>query len=83
MAPVSALLHRLVFPALAAAIKADGIVWIAWPKRAAKMDTDLSDNIVRDIGLDAGLVDVKVCAIDHTWSGLKFVHRLKDRAALT
>lgn len=70
------------FPALAGAIKTDGMVWIAWPKRAAKMDTDLSDNVVREIGLAAGLVDVKVCAIDDIWSGLKFVYRVADRNAL-
>ena len=49
------------------------------PKRAAKMDTDLTEDRVRAFGLAAGLVDVKVCAISDVWSGLKFVRRLKDR----
>jgi hypothetical protein len=56
-----------------------GMVWVCWPKKAAKVPTDLDDNVVRSIGLDAGVVDVKVCAIDETWSALKFVRRLADR----
>ncbi|MDB4949748.1 MAG: hypothetical protein JWM27_2397 [Gemmatimonadetes bacterium] len=56
-----------------------GSLWIAWPKRASGMPTDVSENVVRDVGLACGMVDVKVCAIDETWSGLKFVYRLKDR----
>ena len=56
-----------------------GTLWISWPKGAAKMETDLNENIVREIGLKNGLVDVKVCAVDEVWSGLKFVYRLKDR----
>jgi hypothetical protein len=56
-----------------------GALWIAWPKRAAKTGTDLDENIVRDYGLANGRVDVKVCAVDETWSGLKFVIRLADR----
>jgi hypothetical protein len=57
-----------------------GALWIAWPKRASGMPTDLDENVVRDAGLGAGLVDVKVIAIDATWSGLKFVRRLRDRS---
>jgi hypothetical protein len=57
----------------------DGMIWIAWPKKASDVKTELNENIVRRTGLDAGLVDVKVCAIDATWSGLKFVRRLRDR----
>ena len=57
-----------------------GMIWVCWPKKAAKVDTDIDENVVRDIGLAAGVVDVKVCAIDDVWSGLKFVRRLKDRA---
>jgi hypothetical protein len=57
-----------------------GALWIAWPKRASRVPTDVSENGVRDVGLACGMVDVKVCAIDDTWSGLKFVYRLKDRA---
>jgi hypothetical protein len=56
-----------------------GMIWVCWPKRAAKVETDIDENVVRRIGLDAGMVDVKVCAIDETWSGLKFVRRLADR----
>jgi hypothetical protein len=56
-----------------------GALWLAWPKKSSGMKTDVDENVVRDIGLDAGLVDVKVCAIDETWSGLKFVRRLSDR----
>ena len=56
-----------------------GMLWICWPKRASGIETDLNDNIVREVGLGAGLVDVKVCAVDAVWSGLKFVYRLRDR----
>lgn len=61
------------------AIVADGALWIAWPKRSSGVTTDLDGNVVRAFGLDHGLVDVKVCAIDDTWSGLKFVRRVEDR----
>jgi hypothetical protein len=67
------------FTRLSGMIQPAGGLWIAWPKRAARMDTDLDENIVRDIGLASGLVDNKVCAIDATWSGLRFVVRLRDR----
>jgi hypothetical protein len=60
-------------------LKKEGMLWISWPKRASKMATDLDENIIRDFGLVNGLVDVKVCAVDEVWSGLKFVVRLKDR----
>jgi len=63
-------------------IKPNGMFWVSWPKKTSGVQTDVTENIVRDIGLAAGLVDVKVCAIDDVWSGLKFVYRLKDRAAL-
>jgi hypothetical protein len=66
------------FPRMALKLARDGMLWIAWPKRAS-VATDLSENSVRQIGLDAGLVDVKVCAVNDIWSGLKFVYRLKDR----
>jgi hypothetical protein len=58
----------------------NGMIWIAWPKKSSGVATDLSFDVVQRIGLDAGLVDVKICAIDETWSGLKFVYRLKDRS---
>ena len=67
------------FPKLALKIASDGMLWIAWPKKASGLATDLSDNNVRQIGLDVGLVDVKVCAVNDIWSGLKFVYRLEDR----
>jgi|SRR5579864_2738053 len=56
-----------------------GMLWISWPKKSSGVATDLDENVVRDIGLAAGLVDVKVCAVTEVWSGLKFVRRVKDR----
>ena len=70
---------RSKFPGLARKLVQSGMLWIAWPKKASGIATDLSDNSVREIGLAAGLVDVKVCAINDIWSGLKFVYRLEDR----
>ena len=67
------------FPRLAAKLVPTGMLWIAWPKKASRIPTDLSDGVVQQIGLDAGLVDVKVCAVNEVWSGLKFVIRVKDR----
>ena len=52
-----------------------GMLWVAWPKRASKVETDLDENLIRDFGLAAGLVDTKVCAIDAVWSGLRFSKR--------
>lgn len=57
----------------------DGSLWACWPKRSSGVATELSENVVRRIGLETGLVDVKVCAVTDTWSGLKFVRRLQDR----
>jgi hypothetical protein len=62
-------------PGLLRAREAGGRIWLAWPKRASGAETDLSDGVVREIGLTSGLVDNKVCAIDETWSGLRFVAR--------
>ena len=56
-----------------------GMLWVSWPKKSAGVASDLDENVVRKIGLKAGLVDVKVCAVSEIWSGLKFVIRLKDR----
>jgi hypothetical protein len=67
------LVRRL--PALRAAIAPDGMVWVAWPKRASGVATDVTEDVVREVALPTGLVDVKVCAIDGTWSGLKLVIR--------
>jgi len=67
------------FPALAKKLSPNGMIWIAWPKKSSGVPTDLIFERVQRIGLDCGLVDVKICAVDDTWSGLKFVIRLKDR----
>jgi hypothetical protein len=56
-----------------------GMLWVSWPKKSSGVASDLDENMVRQIGLKAGLVDVKVCAVSEVWSGLKFVIRLKDR----
>ena len=61
------------------AISRDGSVWVSWPKRGAKVPTDLTEDVVRAVALAHGLVDVKVCAVDETWSALKLVYRLRDR----
>ena len=66
-------------PALVPALASAGGLWVAWPKRSSGVATDLDEHIVRGAGLGAGLVDNKVCAIDATWSGLRFVRRLRDR----
>ena len=60
-------------------LKKDGTLWISWPKGTSKIATDLNGNVVREFGLKGGLVDVKVCAVDDDWSGLKFMYRKKDR----
>ena len=70
---------RRRFATLAQALDPSGALWIAWPKRASGVPTDLDGNVVREIGLSHGLVDNKVCAIDATWSGLRFVVRVEDR----
>lgn len=64
---------------LVAAIEPDGMIWVAWPKKASRVPTDVTEDVVRELGLAAGVVDVKVCAIDATWSGLKLVVRVADR----
>ena len=66
-------------PALAAALDPAGGLWIAWPKRASGVATDVTEDVVRGSGLAAGLVDNKICAIDEVWSGLRLVYRLRDR----
>lgn len=69
-----------MFPILRKNIKDNGVIWISWPKKSSGVETDLDENIVREIGLKNGMVDVKVIAVDEVWSGLKFVFRLVDRA---
>jgi hypothetical protein len=71
------------FSHLAAKLKPSGMLWVAWPKKSSGVVTDLSFTNVQAIGLAAGLVDTKICAVDDVWSGLKFVFRLKDRSRLT
>ena len=66
-------------PALIKKLPAAGVLWIAWPKMASGVVTDLRENLVRDTLLPTGLVDIKVCSVNDTYSGLKFVRRLKDR----
>lgn len=66
-------------PRLIAALDPAGALWIAWPKRASGVATDVTEDVVRELALAAGVVDVKVCAIDATWSGLKLVVRVRDR----
>ncbi|HEY6222179.1 MAG TPA: DUF3052 domain-containing protein [Gemmatimonadales bacterium] len=73
-----ALLERR-FPALKRALAQDGALWVSWPKRSSGVATDLTEDIVRQVALAGGLVDVKVCAVDDVWSGLKLVRRVKDR----
>lgn len=70
------------FPHVAAKLKPDGMLWVAWPKKSSGVGTDLTFTNVQAIGLAAGLVDVKICAVDDIWSGLKFVFRVKDRPRL-
>lgn len=66
---------RLLLPLLAR----DGQIWVSWPKKAAKVETDITEDAIRDVAIPLGLVDVKVCAVDATWSGLKLVIRKENR----
>jgi hypothetical protein len=65
------LLHPMLDPA--------GMIWVSWPKKSAKLDTDITEDVIRAVALPMGLVDVKVCAVDETWSGLKLVIRNENR----
>jgi len=67
------------FATLARSLTPAGMLWISWPKKASGVATDLTEDVIRAVGLAHGLVDVKVAAVDDVWSGLKFVRRLKDR----
>lgn len=66
---------------LKAEIEPDGMIWISWPKKASKIATDVTEDVIRTLALANGLVDIKVCAIDEIWSGLKLVIPVKDRSA--
>jgi hypothetical protein len=68
-----------LLPTLRQRITHDGIIWVSWPKKASKVITDVTEDKIRNYALQTGLVDVKVCAVDDVWSGLKLVIRLKDR----
>lgn len=69
-------------PKLMNAMDVDGGLWIAWPKRASGVKTDMTEDVVREVALPVGLVDNKVCAIDETWSGLRLVFRRENRDAI-
>ena len=71
------------FPDVARSITPAGSFWIAWPKRASKVPTDLTEDVLREVGLPQGLVDTKVCAVTDVWSGLRFVWRKENRPART
>jgi Protein of unknown function (DUF3052) len=60
-------------------LKPDGTIWVSWPKKASKVPTDITEDTIRDVALPMGLVDIKVCAVDETWSGLKLVIRKENR----
>lgn len=66
--------------ALRPKLAANGMIWVSWPKKAAKVETDITEDTIRKIALPMGYVDVKVCAVDETWSGLKLVIRKSERA---
>ena len=68
------------FDRISRRLQSAGMLWVGWPKKSSGVATDLTEGVVQKIGLAHGLVDVKVCAIDETWSGLKFVIRLRDRS---
>ena len=71
--------YLAILPLIKGRIKQNGMVWVSWPKKASKIVTDITEDIIRNEALQNGLVDVKVCAVDEIWSGLKLVIRLKDR----
>jgi hypothetical protein len=66
-------------PSLMKAIAPDGTIWVSWPKKSARVATDITEDVIRTIAIPLGLVDVKVCAVNETWSGLKLVIRLERR----
>jgi hypothetical protein len=69
-------------PVMAGGLKPDAMLWISWPKKASKRPTDITEDALREVILPLGLVDVKVCAVDEVWSGLKFMWRKELRSAL-
>lgn len=71
--------YRTKLPELKKQIKQDGMIWVSWPKKASKVATDITEDLIRNFALQIGLVDIKVCAVDEVWSGLKLVIPVKDR----
>lgn len=71
--------YQSVLPQLKTRIKPNGSIWISWPKKSSKVPTDITEDIIRNFALQTGLVDIKVCAVDEIWSGLKLVIPVKDR----
>ncbi len=67
------------FPEIQKRLASQGMLWVSWPKQSSSLKTDVNENVIREVALENGLVDVKVCAIDENWSGLKLVYRLTDR----
>lgn len=59
----------------------DGFIWVSWPKKAAKMETDITEDVIREVALPLGFVDIKVCAVNEIWSGLKLVIRKSERSS--
>ena len=74
-------LNKLL-PQLKKQIVANGMIWVSWPKKAAKIPTDVTEDLIRNYALSIGLVDIKVCAVDEVWSGLKLVIPVKDRTEI-
>ena len=68
-----------ILPKLKAQLKSNGMIWVSWPKKASKVKTDITEDTIRNYALEIGLVDIKVCAVDEIWSGLKLVIPVKDR----
>jgi hypothetical protein len=75
-AELSKALHRA-----RGAMRADAVIWVSWPKKASRVPTDVTEDVIRELALPLGLVDIKVCAVDETWSGLKLVLRRSERGA--
>jgi hypothetical protein len=71
--------YRAKLPELMKQIKQEGMIWISWPKKASKVMTNITEDLIRNFALQIGLVDIKVCAVDEVWSGLKLVIPVKNR----
>jgi len=71
--------YKSIVPQLKTRIKSNGSIWISWPKKSSKVPADITEDIIRNFALQIGLVDIKVCAVDEIWSGLKLVIPVKDR----